>query len=64
MKTKSFKADLIKKSDKDLHEVISDARETLRKKRFGTTGTKEAVAESKLKRTIARALTELGSRTK
>jgi ribosomal protein L29 len=62
MKTKDLKADIKKKSEKDLADLVRDSREDLRKKRFGTTGTKGEVAEKKLKRTIARALTELRSR--
>jgi ribosomal protein L29 len=63
MKTKDLRADIRKKSDKELRELVRDSREDLRKERFGISGTKDGVRTRSLKRTIARALTELKGRT-
>jgi ribosomal protein L29 len=49
---------------KELHELIADSQETLRKERFNLAGagSKDAKKISNLKKTIARALTELSAR--
>lgn len=62
MKVKDQRAEIRNKSDKDLLKAIADSREELRKIRFGTTGSKKALAQKSLKRNIARALTELKNR--
>ncbi len=55
----------IKKMEvKELHELIADSREALRKERFNLAGagSKDAKKISNLKKTIARVLTELTAR--
>ena len=55
----------IKKMEmKEIHELIADSRETLRKERFNLagSGSKDAKKISNLRKTIARALTELSAR--
>jgi len=55
----------IKKMEiKEIQELIADSREALRKERFNLAGagSKDATKISNLKKTIARALTELSAR--
>lgn len=55
----------IKKMElKEIHELIAESREVLRKERFNLAGagSKDAKKISNLKKTIARALTELTAR--
>ncbi len=55
----------IKKMElKEIHELIAESREVLRKERFNLAGagSKDAKKISNLKKTIARALTELKAR--
>jgi ribosomal protein L29 len=49
---------------KEIHELIADSREALRKERFNLAGagSKDAKKISNLKKTIARAHTELNAR--
>lgn len=49
---------------KELHELIADSREVLRKERFNLAGagSKDAKKISNLKKTIARVLTEFKAR--
>lgn len=49
---------------KEIHELIADSREALRKERFNLAGagSKDAKKISNLKKTIARAHTELKAR--
>lgn len=55
----------IKKMEvKEIYELLADSREILRKERFNLAGagSKDAKKISNLKKTIARALTELAAR--
>lgn len=56
--------DIKKMEVQELHELVADSRETLRKERFNLAGagSKDAKKISNLKKTIAKALTELSVR--
>ncbi len=56
--------DLNKKSIKDLHKILNDAREGLREFRFGSAGskTRNVKESSNLRKTVARVLTEINKR--
>ena len=60
MKAKDIKT----KNEGDLHKLVREQREALRSFRFGESGskTRNVKAGRDMKRTIARALTELASR--
>jgi len=53
--------DLNKKTEKDLHKMLNEKRETLRKFRFGSSGSKSKNVKegSNVKKEVARILTEL-----
>jgi ribosomal protein L29 len=55
-------SDIQKKSDSELVELITTARETLRTERFKDKFSKKAAAMTTAKTTIARALTEVTAR--
>ena len=58
--------DFKKKTDQDLHKILSEKRTDLRSFRFGLSGsrTKNIKKGKEVKRDIARALTELSTRNK
>ncbi|HET8581417.1 MAG TPA: 50S ribosomal protein L29 [Candidatus Paceibacterota bacterium] len=62
MKAKDIKT----KNDSDLVKLITDERESLRTFRFSEAGsrTKNVKAAREMKKTVARAMTELASRRK
>ena len=54
--------DILKKSDKELAEVVKTARETIRQERFKDMMSRKASTIRNAKTDIARALTELNAR--
>ena len=62
MKAKDIKT----KNDSDLRKMVAEQREALRTFRFGEAGskTRNVKAARSMKKTVARALTELASRSK
>lgn len=56
--------DIVKKSDKELAEIVEKGRETVRAERFKDVMSRKASVIRSAKTEIARALTELTSRRK
>lgn len=56
--------DFSKKSDKDLHKMLREKREELRKIRFGVAQKRDPQAHANTRKEIAQIMTELTSRTK